>query len=359
MRLSALVAVLAAYSAATPAVANPTADRIMAVAEAASFSGDLVYEGEQGVGYFGGQSLTQPKNPDDAKLWRFASVTKQMIAVLVLQEVGKGRIDLDAPVSRYLPRFKSPNAGKITVRQLLRHQSGLPNPDDAQASSIPMSAYYSSSYRGNRDPLAGYCAGAVKDEPGGNWAYNNCDYIVAGALLKAVTGQSWQALVKQRIARPFKLASLGTYPTKRWTRSGSINGKPEPSFVLAHFDAAGAVYGSIFDLMGFDMALVKGKLLKPAQLKELWDGQPQLGFIALGQWVFDASLKDCAKPVKVVERRGSIGGVQVRNFIFPERQEALAIFTDKSESDFDFGEIWQGKGFSHDILNAALCGATK
>jgi D-alanyl-D-alanine carboxypeptidase len=287
--------------------------------------------------------------------WRWASVTKQIIAVLVLQEVGKGTIDLNQPLSKYLPRFASTNAGQITVRQLLRHQSGLPNPDDTAADANSIAAYYLRGYTGSRDPLTGYCAGPAKSEPGGNWAYNNCDYIVAGALLEAVTGKNWQALVQERIAKPIKLRSLQAYPSKGLTRGGTVGGKLEPQIDIAAFGAAGALIGSTEDLLAFDQALMSGELLAQKELDQMWDGQPALGYIALGQWVFEAALKDCGKPVKLVERRGAIGGVQVRNFIAPDNKTAIAIFTDKSATDFPFGEIWQGAGFSHDVLNVALC----
>ncbi len=288
-------------------------------------------------------------------IWRWASVTKQVVAVLVLQEVANGTIALEQPLSKYLPDFASTNAGKITVRQLLRHQSGLPNPDDVQASAKEMSAYYLPGYQGSRDPLTGYCAGTPKGEPGGSWAYNNCDYIVAGALLEAVTGKKWPMLVRERIAKPLGLLTVGAYPTKNVTHTGLIGGVPETKIDVAAFSASGALYGSMEDLLKFDRALMSGKLLEKKELDQLWDGQAELGYIALGQWVFDAPLRDCAKPVRLVERRGAIGGVQVRNFIAPDNHTAIAIFTDKSESDFEFGEIWQGAGFSHDVLNFALC----
>ena len=293
----------------------------------------------------------------NSRQWRWASVTKQVIAVLVLQEVGNGKLALDAPIARYLPKFASANAGKITVRQLLRHQSGLPNPDDTANGSTGLAPYYAPGYKGNRDPLSGYCAGPVKGEPGGNWAYNNCDYIVAGALLEAVTGQRWGKLVEDRIAKPLRSKTLRAFPGGGQTRTGLIGDKPEPKIDFAAFGAAGGLQGTLGDLLLFDRALLSGALLQPAQLDALWDGQAELGYIALGQWVFDAPLKDCAQPVKLVERRGAIGGVQVRNFIAPDKGVAIAIFTDKAEGDFEFGEIWQGSGFSHDLLNFALCKA--
>lgn len=285
--------------------------------------------------------------------WRWASVTKQIVAVLVLQEVAKGTIDLDTNIATYLPTFKSPNADRITVRALLRHQSGLPNPDDSQRPGEQVADYYLKKSKLNRDPLNGYCAGPVKGPANGNWSYNNCDYIVAGALLKAVTGREWKKLFEDRIARPFKLRSVKTGLDIAHTQEGFIDGKPEPGIALKAFGAAGAISGSITDLWRFDRALMTGKLLPKAQMDVLWDGQPQLGFIALGQWVFDAPLKGCAKPVRIVERRGAIGGVQVRNFILPDKDAVLVAFTNRAE--FDFGEVWQGSGLSHDLLAKVAC----
>jgi D-alanyl-D-alanine carboxypeptidase len=59
----------------------------------------------------------------------------------------------------------------------------------------------------------------------------------------------------------------------------------------------------------------------------------------------------------LVERRGDVGGIQVRNIIAPDAGVAVLVFTNNAE--FDFGEIWQGQGFSHDLLAAALCGAAR
>ncbi|WP_338502450.1 serine hydrolase domain-containing protein [Sphingomonas kaistensis] len=295
--------------------------------------------------------------PAGDRVWRWASVTKQVVATMVMQEAAAGRIDLDRPVSRYLPGFKSPNAPLISVRQLLRHQSGLPNPDDTPKDAAGIPGYYTKQFSGSRDPLTGYCAGAVNGAPGGRWSYNNCDYIVAGALLERVTGKPWTTLVRERIAAPLKLASLGAFPTTRPTVSGTVGNKPEPAIDLTVYRASAGLFGTAADLLVFDRALMTGKLLPAKQLAEMWDGQPQLGSIALGQWSFKAPLKGCAAPVRIIERRGEIGGVQVRNFILPEQDTAVAVFTDRGSDDFDFGEVWQGKGLSHDLLAAAACPA--
>ena len=289
----------------------------------------------------------------NVRLWRWASVTKQVVATLVMQEVAAGHVDLDKPVSTYLPRFAGTNAKSVTVRQLLRHQSGFPNPDDTAVSKDAIPAYDAPNYSGSRDPLMGYCAGPPKRAPGGNWEYNNCDYVVAGALLEAVTGKNWQRLVSERIARPLGLKTLGAFPTTKAITPGFVAGKPDSGYDFSAFGAAAGLYGTITDLLAFDRALMTGKLLPVEARNQMWDGQPKLGSIALGQWVFDAKLGGCAKPVRIVERRGQIGGVQARNFILPDLDIAVIAFA--NEAEFEFGEVWQGTGFAYDLLSAAAC----
>ena len=350
--LTALAAMVGATSATSQTIDTA---RLDSVVRSSGLSGEvLVGDGSARPVY----SYRSPAERRSSALWRWASVTKQVVAVLVMQEVAAGRIDLDQPVARYLPRFASPAAARISVRQLLQHRSGLPNPDDTAPGAEQFPAFYRAGYGGSRDPLTGYCAGKPKGEPGGQWAYNNCDYMVLGALLETVTGRSWQQLVRERIARPLKLRSLQTFPIRKPVRGGFVAGKPEPAIELAAFGASGALLGSVQDMVAFDLALMNGRLLPRAAMATLWKGDPALGFMALGQWVFDAKLAGCTGPVRLVERRGAIGGVGVRNFIAPDRKVALAILSDQGE--YEFGEVWQGRGASHDILSAALCpGASK
>lgn len=338
------------------------------------------FSGEVGVGHFvnltghagTGSPMTVLAAQDATgrvleagRVWRWASTTKQVTAMLVMQEVAAGRIDLDRPVGKYLPGFQSANAKRVTVRQLLRHQSGLPNPDDTPPSVEGIPSYYTPDFAGSRDPLTGYCAGKPKGKPGGNWSYNNCDYLVAGALLEAVTGKPWPELVTARIRKsyfnrnsPYAASLVGmdrvtTKPPAIEAWPGFASGKPEAKRDIASYGAAGGLYGTVSDLLWFDLYLAAGTYLPRPAMAELWDGKPELGFLALGQWSFEAKLKGCTAPVRIIERRGSIGGVQVRNFILPEPEIAVALFTDQAE--FDFGEIWQGSGFSHDMLSLAAC----
>ena len=122
---------------------------------------------------------------------------------------------------------------------------------------------------------------------------------------------------------------------------------------IAQYGAAGGLYGTPQSLVAFNSALLDGRLLSDEARAALWDGNPKLGFVALGQWSFSAPLAGCSETVAIVERRGEIGGIQARNILLPEVDLSVIVFT--NSPGLDFGEIWMGQGFAHDLLSAAAC----
>ena len=294
------------------------------------------------------------------ELWPWASVTKEVTSALVMQEVAAGRMSLEAPVSTYLPAFKSPNAS-ATLRQLLQHTSGLPNPADTPegAGGVPNFYLQTGASTGNTPSALGFCAGTPKHPPGGpRFDYNNCDYLVLGAALERVSGKPYAALVKERIAKPtgaraLQLAPDRVAPFGRDVTGYDEPGKPSALWNLSTLGAGGALGGTAEDLAAFDRALLTFALVPEAQSKVMWEGDPKLGYVALGVWGFSAPLKGCTGPVELVERRGEAAGVEVRNVLAPKLGKALIVLTNNQSAPF--GEVWQGKGLSYDLLSAAFC----
>lgn len=282
----------------------------------------------------------------------WASVTKQAVAVMVMQDVEDGRIALDAPASRYM-RELAEGPRSPTVRELLQHRSGLRNPEDAPRDASGWPSFYTGGPTGIE-----WCLGA-RGSPGGNWRYNNCDYLILGGIMERVNRRPFADLFAERIAGPiggevrFVGAPVGLDADTVWA------GGPDVAALerLARFGSAGGLIGTAEDMLAFDRALLSGALLTDRARAELWRGDPKLGYQALGQWSFDAPLKGCAGPVRIVERRGAIGEFQVRNFIAPDQGVSAVLLTNRAEGKYDFGEIWQGRGVSHDFLASVLCPA--
>jgi CubicO group peptidase (beta-lactamase class C family) len=290
--------------------------------------------------------LCHPR-PTEFLRWPWASVSKQILAILTMQQVDAGRIRLDQTADVYLPALKGSTPAP-TIRQLLQHQSGLRNPDQSSPDANGVPSFYTTGETG-----LGWClAGRVA--PGGDWRYNNCDSILLGAVLERVTGRSLPILFNTGIVKPLGLKGVGYVGQQEAGLPEFATNLPSGyAATLARMGAAAGLAGTGSDLLKIDRALLAGKLISPAARAEMWAGDPKLGFMGLGQWAFEAPLKGCAKPVRIIERRGAVGTYQVRNILLPEQDRIVILFT--AQEKLDFGEIWQGKGLSHDLLAAAAC----
>ncbi len=362
----AALVVLALWTGASSAQPEPlsdAADKVIAVAQNAHLAGEIALTDQTGaiVDRVMGFADREAKKPHKlGERWVWASVTKQLTAILAIQEAEIGKLSLDETVHTYLPDFKGPSGSQITIRDLLQHTSGLPNPDNSPANSVGVPTFYTETGTRTDDNqhALGYCAGPPKSAHAGQFSYNNCDYLVLGAILERLTGKSYAALFADRIASKLDLLSVRMAPDGA-ERGGADTigyidgGKRAPALNVATFGAAGALTGTASDLLAIDRALVAGTLLKPESRAVLWQGNPKLGYEALGAWSFPAHLAGCAHPVALIERRGDVGGIQVRNVIAPALGRSIAILI--NDDTIDFGEVWQGKGLSFDLLSAAFC----
>ena len=279
----------------------------------------------------GGGAAHQP-----SARWRLASITKQVTAALIVRSRAaspSGLQSLDVPMGKV-------SEGAVSLRQYLTHHTGLANPDATTPGLDGVPSFYLSP-----KPRLEYCL-SRPTVPGAAFAYNNCDYLVAASFMSPAGEDDLAWPAGMTMARP---GETGV--------PGFVAGKPEPRYELASFGAAGGLIGTAGAVFRFDRLLMTGTLLSSAALAELWKPEGGRSYQALGQWVFPTTLKECASPRRIVQRDGEIGGVQTRNYILPDDDLVVVVFTNRSADDFPIGEIWQGKGFAYDLLSAAACGA--
>ncbi|MFC7613385.1 serine hydrolase domain-containing protein [Actinokineospora soli] len=204
--------------------------------------------------------------------FRVGSVTKTFVATVVLQLVAEGRVSLDAPVSNHLPGLVD---DRITVRMLLQHTSGLY--DYTRALPLDGETFLKERFTRHdpRDLVAMSTSRPLDFTPGERHEYSNTNYIVAGLLIKQVTGKSWERSVNDRILRPLGLhatATGGLVPQGPHARGYlQINGKLVDVTALnsSMAWAAGSMISTTADLDRFYAALLDGDLLPPAQLAEM------------------------------------------------------------------------------------------
>ena len=200
------------------------------------------------------------------------SITKQFTAAAIMILKEKQLINLDLPVSTYLPDFKNEYADKITVRHLLTHSSGLPNYTEK------MEFYLKRMLPFNPDELLKTIQDeALVFEPGTGFLYSNTGYILLGAIIERVSGQSYEAFLHKEIFKPLDMHNTGYgrreagHPDRAdgytHDESGQLDAAVPIEFSFLH--SAGALYSTVEDLLKWDKALSAGRILKPAAIKEM------------------------------------------------------------------------------------------
>jgi D-alanyl-D-alanine carboxypeptidase len=352
--LAAAASALALASTASAKPPQSVVDTLRERAVQAGFDGSILI-GEADGKY---AVITTGNDPVAADaVWRWASITKQLAVVLAMQEVATGRLDLDAPVSRYWPDWKAKNAQTIKIRHLLLHNSGLPQPDQSPADKDGVPAFYRSNAVSPQESAAGFCASAPRADAPAEYEYNNCDSIVLAEVLARVTGKPFDTLVRDRFARKLKMKSLGMFgmgaPVHPHVKPIGEFSNVDPLLNLGVYGASGGAYGTITDLWKFDSALLRGRLVPAKERELMWKSTRQNGFYGFFQWIYPAPLAGCDKPVRIVERQGLIGGIELRNYLFPEFGRGVILFSRKRPTEL--GDPWEGKGFAFDMLSAAIC----
>ncbi|WP_433231725.1 serine hydrolase domain-containing protein [Micromonospora sp. CA-248260] len=135
-------------------------------------------------------------------IFDLASLTKVYTAILTLQQVDSGRIDLDAPVVRYLPEFTGTGKSTVTVAMLLAHTSGLPV-------GAKVTGYATMAQRWRAVLATPLVSGAI---PGTKFRYSSVGLMVAGKIVEKVTGLSLDRALKTNLTTPLGLRHTGFNP---------------------------------------------------------------------------------------------------------------------------------------------------
>jgi CubicO group peptidase (beta-lactamase class C family) len=153
---------------------------------------------------FGLMKVGDPGRPVTPKtLFHMASITKPFVATAVMQLVERGKLDLNAPVSRYLRyfRLRDPRYKDITVRQMVTHTSGMPDVenydwDKPEYDDGALERYVRS--LGDKTLLW---------EPGDQFRYSNMAFEVLGDLVAKVSGMSFEDYLETSILKPVGMHS--------------------------------------------------------------------------------------------------------------------------------------------------------
>lgn len=207
-----------------------------------------------------------PAKPET--IYQSGSVGKQFTAGLVMLLVEDGKIGLDDPISKYLP--KAPEAWKdITVRHLLTHTSGLGDP----YMKIDLTKNYS-----DEELMAIEATIPLRFPPGSKWAYSNTGYHVLGFICNKVGGKFYSDQLVERIFKPCGMTTArminehDIIPNRSAgyeLESGKIKNQHWVSPQL-NTTADGSIYLTVRDMAAWDKALLEGKIFKPSSREAMW-----------------------------------------------------------------------------------------
>jgi CubicO group peptidase (beta-lactamase class C family) len=286
-----------------------------------------------------------------------ASVTKLFVAVSVMRQVQAGRIKLDDPVQRYLPFLDRPWAARVTVRQLLRHRSGLPQPE-----TVVRNFYARTDLKTDAVALAkelGECDLAF--EPGSRFEYNNTDYVLLGAILTSTLEKSLEDVLREEIFTPAGMESSGVITGRRviplMPPSYDLDDGPSADArfpahqELANYSGAGAAYSTARDLLAFNVALMGDDLLDRKFRDVMLESSPDSGFGAMGCWVYSIDFSGLGS-VRIVERHGAIAGYNVVDLFAPE--QGISVILLCNISSFAEPQTWMREGLAYRLLELSM-----
>ncbi|MFZ0437995.1 MAG: serine hydrolase domain-containing protein, partial [Candidatus Sulfotelmatobacter sp.] len=185
----------------TPAVRLTAVDTVIqnAISDG-SIPGAVLVVGHDGqVIYrkaYGSRSLEPRREPMTLDtIFDLASLTKVIVTTTaVMQLVEQGKVRLNDPVAKYLPEFAQNGKADITVRQLLTHYSGLEPDLDLKTA-----------WEGKETAYRMAFAETPQDAPGSKFAYSDINFIVLGALVERVSGETLDEYAARHIFVPLKM----------------------------------------------------------------------------------------------------------------------------------------------------------
>ncbi|MEX2583357.1 MAG: serine hydrolase domain-containing protein [Gemmatimonadota bacterium] len=238
---------------------------------------------ERGIGRHDRSFGSFPVDPDHT-IYDLASLTKVVAtttAVMLLVE--DGRMELDAPVYRYLPSFSGGDKDRVTIRHLLSHNSGLP-------------AWAQTSAGSPWESLARAIATPLAREPGRRVEYSDIGFVVLWAAAEAAHGGSLDAMLEERVFQPLQMWFTGFNPGAGCLRCAPTDprdgyrGRVHDPIArhLGGITGNAGLFSTAHDLSRFAAMLVNGgvldgvRVLRESTIRDFTRRQAGAGTRALG-----------------------------------------------------------------------------
>src|SRR5579884_3833383 len=197
-------------------------DELMAKYAVPGVAAAVVIDGEEQYAYAGVTSVENPLPVDETTLFQFGSTGKTFTATAMLRLVQDGRVELDAPVRRYVPELRLQDesvAERVTIKDLFTHTVGWQG--DSLQDTGP-----------GDDALAKFVEHMATLEQvtplGGTVSYNNASLSLAGRVIEKVTGSTFEQAMKELVLDPAGLTSTYFWPNEIMTYRFVVGHSKQP-----------------------------------------------------------------------------------------------------------------------------------
>jgi CubicO group peptidase (beta-lactamase class C family) len=205
-------------------------------------------------------------------IYRLASISKMLTGVAVMQLVEAGKIDLSAPIQKYVEGFPEKQA-PITCQLLLKHQSGIRHYRGNEVRS-------NASYARVRDSFGVFQDDPLLFNPGERFSYTTYGYNVLGAAIEGASGEDYVSYVKKHVCEPAGMESIRPdSPFKIIPHRAAGYRKSGPGLIndnavdVSNKIPGGGWCSTAGDLVRFAGALAEGKLVDSQTLEQMWTPQ--------------------------------------------------------------------------------------
>jgi CubicO group peptidase (beta-lactamase class C family)/D-alanyl-D-alanine dipeptidase len=288
---------------------------------------------------FGFADLAGDRPVTQETVYRIGSVSKLFTDIAIMQEVEAGVVDLDAPVTDYLPDFApaNPSGTPITLRQLMSHRSGL-------VREPPVGHYFDSTEPTLAATVASLDDTALVYPPESHLKYSNAGVAVVGFVLETVQGEPFPVALRRDVLEPLGMTSSAFEPTaeiEARLAQGLMWGLDGREFAAPTFELgmapAGSMYSTVTDLGLFISALlaggagVNGRIPGPEALEQMWT--PQIGDLEQGAAMGIGFLLSRLDNHLRVGHNGAIYGFATELAVLPEEKLGVAVVASKDAAN--------------------------
>lgn len=234
----------------------------------------------------GGYASLENRQPmQDGQVSWYFSITKIYTAALILKQWESEKIDLDAPISRYLPADVAngvKGSDEVSVRMLLNHTSGIVNLTELPAFQLGQlnRPLEQPSVQERLEMVYGK---PLMFSPGTDFSYSNTNFLLLQLILENVSSKSYESLLRQEILGPLNLSRqyynlseaeamqlpFPNYYFDRYANAQLENCSRWNAALAGASNAYGGLAGTATDAIRFMEALVKGQVVSQASLDEM------------------------------------------------------------------------------------------